>query len=64
MSDQDKIILACVLAFVVLAWVSAWAFTQIHGYPVQWYWLPIAVTVVVSMFIALGLLRNKAPSTE
>lgn len=59
MSDHDKIMLAAVVAFVGLAWVSAWAFTQTNGYPVQWYWLPIAVTAGVSMLSLYGLLHAK-----
>jgi len=58
MDDRDKIMLAAIAAFVLMAWVSAWAFTRVNGYPVQWYWLPVAVTAVVVALFGYARLRR------
>lgn len=61
MDDRDKVLLAAVLSFVLMAWGSAWLFTRVNGYPVQWYWLPIAVTAVVALLVGHAW-RNRSPS--
>lgn len=61
MDGRDKILLVAIAAFVLMAWGSAWVFTQVNGYPVQWYWLPIAVTACVasSLFCYAWLNRSQ-----
>lgn len=58
MDDRDKILIAAILAFVLMAWGSAWAFTRVNGYPTQWYWLPIAVSAVVALFFVHAWLHR------
>lgn len=52
MEENNKVLLAGIAAFLLMAWIGSWAFTQINGYPIQWYWLPAFVTSAVAGFAA------------
>lgn len=58
MDDRDKILLVAIAAFVLMTWGSAWVFTRVNGYPVQWYWLPIAVTACVASLTGFAWLNR------